>query len=155
MNQEKTGQLIDVQRENQKMFFPLHFHSTRSISSGELILRLAVFGTYLGHGVFALAIKQSWIPLITAFGFSKETAITLLPLIGFHDIIIAFVVMIIPFRSVLIWATIWAFATALSRPVSGEPFAELIERTANWGAPLALLILQGFPKTMKDLIRIR
>jgi len=31
--------------------------------------------------------------------------------------------------------------TALLRPLSGEPFAEFIERAGNYGAPLALLIL--------------
>ena len=27
----------------------------------EWILRIGVFGTFLGHGIFALMIKQSWI----------------------------------------------------------------------------------------------
>jgi uncharacterized membrane protein YphA (DoxX/SURF4 family) len=38
---------------------------------------------------------------------------------------------------------VWAFVTALLRPLSGEPFAEFIERTGNYGAPLALLLLAG------------
>ena len=31
----------------------------------EWILRIGVFGTFLGHGIFALMIKQSWIPYFT------------------------------------------------------------------------------------------
>jgi hypothetical protein len=115
------------------------------------ILRIGVFGTFLGHGFVALSIKKTWIPLLTAFSFSKETAITLLPLIGTLDIIVAFLALVWPIRIVLIWASLWAFATALSRPIAGEHICEFAERTANWAAPLALLAIHGFPKKLKDL----
>ncbi len=121
----------------------------------EWILRIGVFGSFLGHGVFALSVKQSWIPLITAFGFSDATATTLLPIIGFTDIAVAFLILILPIRIVLIWATFWGFATALSRPIAGELVWEFVERWANWAAPLALLALQGFPKNIKDLVTIK
>jgi hypothetical protein len=35
------------------------------------------------------------------------------------------------------------------RPLSGEPFAEFIERAGNYGAPLAFLLLTGIPKGFK------
>jgi len=56
---------------------------------------------------------------------------------------------------VLIYATLWAFATALARPIAGDPIWDFVERTANWTAPLALLILQGVPKKLKDIFTIR
>ena len=41
------------------------------------------------------------------------------------------------------WLVIWGIVTASLRPLSGEPFAEFIERAGNFGAPLALLIMSG------------
>jgi len=121
----------------------------------EWILRIGIFGTFLGHGIFALGVKQSWIPLMTAFGLSKATAATLLPFIGTADILVAFLALLWPIRIVLIWATIWGFATALSRPIAGDSFWDFVERSANWAAPLALLALQGFPKKLKDIFKVR
>jgi len=51
--------------------------------------------------------------------------------------------LVYPLRIVPLWLVIWGVATASLRPLSGEPFAELIERAGNFGAPLALLILSG------------
>lgn len=121
----------------------------------EWILRIGVFGTFLGHGVFALQVKQSWIPLITAFGFSEMAAASLLPLIGMMDIVVAVLVLFMPFRIILMWATFWAFATALSRSLAGDPIWDFVERTANWAAPLALLMLRGFPRKIKDLFTVK
>lgn len=104
----------------------------------------------MGHGVFALGIKQSWIPYLTIAGFSETTAATLLPLIGVMDITVALLVLIKPLRAVLAWAALWGFLTALIRPIAGEPIGDFIERSANWAAPLALLALRGFPRKLKE-----
>ena len=117
----------------------------------EWILRIGVFGTFLGHGVFALLGKQSWIPYFTSIGISESTAIILLPLIGVMDILVAIFALVKPIRVVLIWATLWAFATALIRPISGEPIWDFVERTANWAVPLVLLYLRGLPKRLEEL----
>src|SRR3989344_9003331 len=122
-----------------------------NIKKVEWILRIAVFGTFLGHGVFALLGKQSWISYFTSVGISESAAIFLLPLIGALDVLVALFALIKPIRVVLIWATLWAFATALIRPISGEPIWDFIERTANWATPLALLYLRGLPKRLKEL----
>jgi len=47
----------------------------------------------------------------------------------------------------------WGFRTALLRPIVGEPIWDFIERWANWGAPLALLLLIGWPKSFKELFK--
>ena len=117
----------------------------------EWILRIAVFGTFLGHGVFALLVKQSWIPYFTSIGMSEANAVVLLPLIGILDIMVAIFALLKPIRGVLIWAILWAFMTALIRPISGEPIWDFVERSANWAAPLALLYLRGLPKRLKEL----
>lgn len=125
------------------------------IRISEWILRVGVFGTFLGHGYIALGVKESWIPLITIFGFSRDVAITLMPMIGLFDISIALMILIKPLRIILIWAIFWAFVTALSRPLSGEPIWEFIERTGNWATPLALLLLQVSWKPVKNIFSVK
>ena len=121
----------------------------------EWILRIGIFGSFLGHGIFALEVKQSWIPFITTVGFSESTAATLLPIIGSIDIVVAVMALLWPIRLVLMYATVWAFATALIRPLAGDPIWDFVERSANWAAPLALLMLQGFPRKIKDIFTVK
>jgi hypothetical protein len=52
--------------------------------------------------------------------------------------------LIYPMRAIPLWLVIWGIMTALLRPLSGEPFAEFIERAGNFGAPLAFLLLAGW-----------
>lgn len=127
----------------------------KSVKISEWILRLGVFGSFLGHGVFALGLKQSWVPLITVVGFSESTALALLPVIGTVDLVVAFLVLFWPIRVVLIYAAVWGFATALVRPLAGDPIWDFVERSANWAAPFALLALQGFPRKVKDFFTVR
>ncbi|RTZ00024.1 hypothetical protein EKM02_08970 [Flavobacterium sp. RSP49] len=112
----------------------------------ELIARVGVFGTFLGHGIVAIGINPKWIPLLTTFGLSIKQAIFIMPFIGIMDIIVAVITLFYPIRGILIWATFWAFLTALSRPLSGDPVIEFVERSANWCLPLALLAMQYYPK---------
>ncbi len=107
----------------------------------EWILRIAVAGEFIGHGVFALQQKHGWIEYFTAVGISEPTALTLLPLIGALDLLIAAVILFKPVRPVVLWAVFWGFVTALIRPIAGEPIWDFIERFANIGAPLALFYL--------------
>jgi hypothetical protein len=65
-----------------------------------------------------------------------------MPYIGLLDIIVAFTVIIKPLRIVLIWAVLWAFLTALMRPLTGGSVLDFLERTGNWVCPLALLFLE-------------
>ena len=117
----------------------------------EWILRVAVAGEFAGHGVFALSGKPAWIDWIRQLtGIEIGTAATLLTLIGLIDLLVALVVLVRPIRAVILWAAFWGFWTALVRPIVGEPIWDFIERWANWGAPLALLLLLGWPKNWKE-----
>ncbi|MBI2613273.1 MAG: hypothetical protein HYW62_00655 [Candidatus Levybacteria bacterium] len=119
----------------------------------EWILRLAVAGEFIGHGVFAIQGKKQWIGWFSNFGISDVGIATqLLFLIGVMDVFLAILILIKPIRGALLWMTFWGFWTALIRPLVGEPIWDFIERWANWGAPLALLYIVGFPKSIKDLI---
>jgi len=120
----------------------------------EWILRIAVAGEFIGHGVFALQGKKQWIGWFSTFGISDVgTATTLLFLVGLMDIALAILLLIKPIRIALLWMVFWGFWTALLRPIVGEPIWDFVERWANWGAPLALLLLLGRPKTLKEWLK--
>jgi len=113
------------------------------------VLRIAVAGEFLGHGVFALQGKKDWIGWFAQFGISDTgTATQLLFLLGVIDIVLGILILIKPVRLALLWMVFWGFWTALVRPLVGEPIWDFIERFANWGAPLALLLIIGRPKSL-------
>lgn len=117
----------------------------------EWILRIAVAGEFVGHGVFALQSKKAWIDWINQLtGAEISTAATLLTFIGLLDLLVALIVLVRPIRAVVLWAAFWGFWTALVRPLVGEPIWDFVERWANWGAPLTLLFLIGWPKNWKE-----
>ena len=111
----------------------------------DLILRIGVFGTFLGHGIFAIQVHPSWIPLLVTAGFTVEQAMMIMPVIGVLDVILAIWVLVKPNKYILLWMVFWAFLTALMRPLSGAPVLEFVERAANWAAPMALLFMR-FPR---------
>lgn len=118
------------------------------------VLRIAVAGEFLGHGFFALQGKKAWIGWFAQFGVSDvQTATMLLRLVGLLDLAVAIIVLLRPIQAVLLWAAFWGFWTALVRPLVGEPIWDFIERWANWGAPLALLFLRGWPRGWRQWFR--
>lgn len=120
----------------------------------EWILRIAVAGEFLGHGLFAIEGKQQWVAWISQLTtVPAGLATQMLFLIGLLDLTVALVVLIRPIRIVLLWAVLWGFWTAVLRPVVGEPIWDFVERSANWGAPLALLLTLGWPKNWRELLR--
>lgn len=116
------------------------------------VLRISVAGEFLGHGVFALQGKQQWIGWMTEIlGTSATTSATLLWWVGIMDIAVALIILFRPINAILLWAALWGFWTALVRPIVGEPIWDFVERWANWGAPLALLLLKGpWPRSLKE-----
>ena len=117
----------------------------------EWVLRIAVAGEFIGHGVFALQGRKAWVEWFSIFGISDVgTATTLLWLVGLMDVLLAVLILIKPIRLALLWMALWGFWTALMRPIAGDSIFEFVERWANWGAPLALLLLIGWPKSFNE-----
>lgn len=120
----------------------------------EWVLRISVAGEFIGHGVFALQGKKDWIGWFAQFGVSNpDTATQLLLIIGIIDIALAILILIRPVRLALLWMVFWGFWTALLRPIVGMPIWDFVERWANWGAPLALLLMVGWPRSSKEWLR--
>lgn len=116
----------------------------------EWILRITVAGEFIGHGVFAIQGKKDWIGWFSTFGVSDhELAVRLLMAIGIVDIALAVLVLLKPVRPALLWMVFWGFFTALLRPLVGMPVWDFVERSANWGAPLALLLLTHPMKSLE------
>ena len=123
-------------------------------AKAELILRIAFFGEFLGHGVFAWQKKQKFLDMLTAMtGIKGAVAGQLMQAVGALDIVMAFLILVKPIRIVLAWGALWALATAIARPVSGDPIWDFVERLANVGVPLALLYMRGIPKTAKEWLK--
>ena len=126
----------------------------QSLKKAEWELRIAVAGEFIGHGVFAMQGKKDWIGWFANFGITDASLATqLLFLVGLMDILFALIILFRPVRIVLLWMVFWGFWTALIRPLVGMPVWDFVERWANWGAPLALLLLVGWPKTIREWFR--
>jgi uncharacterized membrane protein YphA (DoxX/SURF4 family) len=116
------------------------------------ILRVAVAGEFVGHGVFALQGKEGWFKYFEALGFHDPNTITaILLFVGVMDLLLAFHVLVKPIPVFVLWMAGWGLWTAFIRwPVGPDPVWDFVERWANWGAPLALLVLIGWPKKTRD-----
>jgi hypothetical protein len=98
---------------------------------------------FIGHGVFGIITKSIWCNYFAVFGIGHDMAYRLMPFVGIMDILQGIIFLFYPIRGIAIWLVFWGAVTASLRPMSGESFAELIERAGNYGAPLALLLLSG------------
>jgi hypothetical protein len=106
-------------------------------------LRIAAAMCFIGHGAFGIITKAIWCNYFAVFGIGKEMAYRLMPIVGTVDILLGILLLMKPFRAIPAWLVIWGAFTAFCRPLSGEPFAEFLERAGNYGAPLCLLLLSG------------
>jgi hypothetical protein len=109
-------------------------------------LRIASAMCFIGHGAFGIITKAVWCNYFAVFGIGHDMAYQLMPILGSVDILMGLSLLFYPIRAIALWLVIWGLVTAALRPLSGEPFAELVERAGNYGAPLALLLLCGTEK---------
>ena len=113
-------------------------------------LRIAAAMCFIGHGSFGIIGKAIWCNYFAVFGFDTHFSYQLMPFVGGMDIMLGIILLVYPMRAIPLWLVVWGCITALLRPLSGEPFPEFIERAGNFGAPLALLILGGFPGNIRQ-----
>lgn len=107
------------------------------------VLRIACAMCFIGHGAFGLIGKAVWCNYFGVVGIDKDFAYTLMPYVGVMDICMGLIILFYPLKVTVTWLVVWGMITASMRPFSGEPFAEMLERAGNYGAPLALLLLTG------------
>lgn len=131
-----------------------HQLETRAQSRrAEWVLRVAAACIFLGHGLLAIGVHSAWLPFFAVVGLSPESGRVWMPFVGVLDVALAAVTLVRPIRGLLLWMTLWAAWAALLRPLSGQSWLEFVERGGNWGVPLALLVLRGWPKRFRDWFR--
>ena len=63
------------------------------------ILRIAIAGEFIGHGVFGLQGKEGWFKYLNAVGINGDaTIINLLFIVGVVDILLAIFILIKPIK---------------------------------------------------------
>jgi len=97
--------------------------------------------------------KAAWVPYFGVVGIPEAWAWTLMPIVGTIDVAAGISVLLSPRPIVLLYMAVWATWTALLRPLSGDSSFETIERAGNYGVPLALLLLAGWPRELKGWFR--
>ena len=108
-------------------------------------LRIGVALEFIGHGVAGFYRPVAWIPYFTFFGIPETFAYEHMTYItGTLDIALGILVLVRPMRAVMLHMAAWGLMTAWLRPLTGESWFELVERGANYGMPLALLVLSGW-----------
>jgi len=113
------------------------------------ILRITTAALLIGHGGFgAFMRKAAWVDYFGAAGITPQMVegANLLAGLGWFEIALGLVVLVLPVPAVLIFVFIWKVGTELLRLMVGEPIWEFIERGGSYAAPLALLYVQRWTK---------
>jgi hypothetical protein len=105
------------------------------------ILRIGVAMEFIGHGALGIRGVAAWSSYFAVVGIPRATALTLMPLVGAFDVLMAMTVLFFPIRAVVLWMAAWGLWTALLRPLAGESAWEAVERTGNFGAVFALFLM--------------
>ena len=119
------------------------------------VLRAGAALCFIGHGAFGFIAKAAWIPYFGVVGIPERWAWTLMPLVGAVDVLAGMAVLFAPRALPLVYMVVWAFWTALLRPLAGESVFETLERAGNYGVPLAFLLLTAVPRGARSPFSLR
>ena len=103
------------------------------------LMRISIAVTFIGHGLYAIGYHP--VPghfldmMMNGFGMSQSTALLCLHIVGWVDIIAAFI-LLIPnpkwIKPVLVYIIIWGFMTAIARLWSNAPFYSTQQLAEQW-----------------------
>jgi hypothetical protein len=114
------------------------------------LLRFAVFGCFVGHGLWGFVPKTAWLPFFDVFFVPHDVALPLMRVVGAIDVSVGVLALVHPTRALFVWAACWTIFTALLRPSAGMGMSEFFERAGNFGGPVALLALHPWPRRAAD-----
>ena len=125
----------------------------------EWILRLATAGAFIGHGAYgAFVQKPGWYGFLGELGFSRATvdAANLMIWFGGFEIALGVLALLLPIPALLLFMFAWKLGTEwIWYPLHGLPGWEFVERWSNYTAPLALILVRGWPHGPGDWFRLR
>lgn len=139
-----------------------------SLHKWSVLVSIAAAFTFIGHGFYAAGIHP--VPLsyqnmtMGILGVNQETALIILSIAGWLDIIFAIGIFIPKARTLsLYYLVLWGGATALARTVAHfdldaaglalDPWLfETVVRTPHWLLPLLLLFLYRFKITTRQVM---
>ena len=121
------------------------------------LLRLATAGAFVGHGAYgAVMAKAGWYPFLARFGLDRTAADAhaLLLWAGGFELLLGLLALVWPARALLLFMFAWKLTSEFVWfPLAGLPAWEFVERWSNYTAPLALLVVRGWPLTGRDWLR--
>lgn len=113
------------------------------------LLTLATAATFIVHGYKAICLYGQFTDLIllssarwTSLQLTQSTAEGALWVIGVVDVVVALLLIGTRWRMIAAYMALWGLITACSRmtAMGAGAWPEVLIRSANWGAPLALLL---------------
>lgn len=123
----------------------------------EWLLRLATAGAFIGHGAYgAINEKPGWYGFFDALGIGRATvdAHALMIVLGVAEMALGALALIAPVRALLLGLFAWKMAVEFAwYPLAHQPAWEFVERWSNYTAPLALLIVRGWPRAWREWLR--
>jgi hypothetical protein len=121
------------------------------------LLRLATAGAFIGHGAYgAILQKPGWYGFFDALGVGRTAvdAHHLVVVVGALEMALGALALIAPIRALLLAMFAWKMATEwVWYPLHGLPGWEFVERWSNYTAPLALIVVRGWPARWRDWLR--
>ena len=105
------------------------------------LLRLGVCLEFIGHGAFGIITKAGWLPYFAVWGIPEDWAWRIMPIVGTMDVILGILAFFAPRKAFFLFMAAWGLMTACLRPLAGEPFSELFERSYNYCVPLAAFLM--------------
>lgn len=120
--------------------------------AGAWLLRVGLAVLFLSHGYEAWQLHPEFIDLVITTAHNRlgvrieeATASMALRAIGAVDMVVAVLLLIRPWRTVLAWMMFWGLVTAVSRMTSygWGAHTDVLLRFTHFTAPLALLLMRG------------
>ncbi len=125
----------------------------------EWLLRLATAGAFIGHGAYgAIMEKPGWYPFFAQLGLDRATvdARSLMIWVGGFEMLLGALALGAPVRALLLFLFVWKMGSEfIWYPLAHKPSWEFVERWSNYTAPLALILVRGWPRSLRDWFRYR
>lgn len=133
--------------------FSKSFSLENKISASSWLLRIGLAVVFTTHGLECLMENPQFIDLIIGsvnnilgVRWTEATALQIMQVIGWVDIIVAVAVLLKPHKYLLAWLLFWSTITALSRmtALGTDAYTEVLMRASHILTPLAVYMITSY-----------